>query len=70
MHIGVGSTASTSSASFFATATRCFSDSAHASVDPASENADTLSITANTTRCVARDTSYFSCASEEGSLSQ
>merc|ERR1719390_554627 len=66
MHIGVGSTASTSIASFFDTATRCFSDSAHASVDPAMERADTPSITANSTRCIARDTSYFSCASEEG----
>merc|ERR1719159_1114072 len=53
MHIGVGSTASTSIASFFDTATRCFSDSAHASVDPNKETAEAVRATAIRIRTMA-----------------
>merc|ERR1719463_954732 len=62
IHIGVGSTASTSIASFFDTATRCFSDSAHASVEPRREKAETVITAAKQNRIAI---SYVRCVSGE-----
>merc|ERR1719484_73153 len=42
MHCGVASIISASKAIFFETAARCFSDSAHASVEPKRERAETV----------------------------
>merc|ERR1719240_663044 len=48
MHCGVPSIISAMSAIFFATADLCFSDSAHASVEPKRESAETAAATSRT----------------------